>query len=257
VTKKVVFADLDGTFLNEKYEYTEIKPIVHKLSALGCSVVFCSSKTRQEIEFYRKVTGINEPFISENGAAVFIPQSYFPLKYDCHKSPRYNIIRLGTPYETLRKKLLDIKKKSLAEIVGFGDMTLQELAYDTGLPMHLARLAQKREHDEPFRIIEGKKAPILKAITKEGLKCTEGGRYFHLTGDNDKGKAVSVLKTLYNQTFGQIETFAVGDGPNDLPMLKAVDKPFFISKKPQAKFNAWSGILQLISAKPLSNPLLH
>ena len=257
MTKKVVFADLDGTFLNDQYEYTEIKPIVQDLSALGCSVVFCSSKTRREIEFYRKVTGIAEPFISENGAAIFIPQNYFPQNYDCQKSPRYNIIRLGTPYENLRKKLLDIKEKTKAEIVGFGDMTLQELAYDTGLPLHLAKLAQKREHDEPFRIIGGKKAPVLKAIKKERLKCTEGGRYFHLTGDNDKGKAVNVLKNLYNQAFGQTETFAVGDGPNDLPMLKVVDKPFFIAKKPESKFNAWSRILQLISAKTIGNPLFH
>jgi mannosyl-3-phosphoglycerate phosphatase len=247
--KKVVFADLDGTFLNDKYEYAETKPIVDKLSAFGCSVVFCSSKTREEIEFYRKATGINEPFISENGAAIFIPKHYFPLNYNCYKTPRYNIIRLGTPYKILRKKLSEIKEKTSAKITGFGDMSLQELAFDTGLPMYMAKLAQKRENDEPFRIIEGKKASVLKAITKEGLSCSQGGRYFHLMGDNDKGKAVNVLKNLYSQTFGQIETIGVGDGPNDIPMLKAVDKPFLITKKPAARLNAWLGILESIKAK--------
>jgi mannosyl-3-phosphoglycerate phosphatase len=257
VIKKVVFADLDGTFLNEQYEYADTKPIVDKLCASGCAVVFCSSKTRQEIEFYRKAAGINEPFISENGAAIFIPKHYFSHDYNCHKTPHYSIIRLGTPYQTLRKKLSEIKEKTSAKIVGFGDMNLQELAFDTGLPLPMARLAQKREHDEPFRIIEGKQAFILNAIKKEGLKCTQGGRYFHLTGDNDKGKAVNVLKHLYNQAFGQTQTFGVGDGPNDLPMLKAVDKPFFITKKPQARFNAWSAILQLIDAKASPNSILH
>jgi hypothetical protein len=35
-------------------------------------------------------------------------------------------------------------------------------------------------------------------------------------------------------------------------MLKAVDKPFFINKKAggNSRFNAWTGILQLIRAKP-------
>jgi mannosyl-3-phosphoglycerate phosphatase len=246
----VIFADLDGTFLNDKYDYSETKPIVNQLSALGGSIVFCSSKTRNEIEFYRKAVGINEPFIAENGAAIFIPKRYFPFSYACTKTSRYNIIRLGTPYGTLRKKLTEIKTKTAATIVGFGDMSLEELAFDTGLPLNLAKLAQKREHDEPFRIVKGNKTSILKAIKNEGLHCTEGGRYFHITGDSDKGKAITVLKNLYCQMFGRIETFGVGDGPNDLPMLKVVDRPFFIKKKPgvNSRFNAWAGILQLIGA---------
>ena len=245
-TKSVIFADLDGTFLNNKYDYSETKPIVNRLSALGGSIVFCSSKTRNEIEFYRRATGINEPFIAENGAAIFIPKRYFSFKFDCAKTSNYNVIRLGTSYHTLRQKLAEIKEKTAAKIVGFGDMTLKELAYDTGLPLNLAKLAQWREHDEPFRIIEGDKKNVLNAIKREGLHFTEGGRYFHLTGNTDKGKAVAVLKSLYSQTFGRIETFGVGDGPNDLPMLKAVDKPFFIRRQVgvNSRFNAWMGILQ-------------
>ena len=256
-TKSVIFADLDGTFLNDKYDYSETKPIVNQLSALGGSIVFCSSKTRNEIEFYRKTVDIKEPFIAENGAAIFIPKSYFPFSYACTTTSRYNVIRLGTPYKILRQKLAEIKVKTAAKIVGFGDMTLEELAYDTGLPLDLAKLAQKREHDEPFSILEGNKSHVLKAIKREGLHCTEGGRYFHLTGNTDKGKAVNVLKNLYCQMFGRVETFGVGDGPNDLPMLKVVDRPFFIKKKAgvNSRFNAWTGILQLVygKAKPYAS----
>ena len=250
-TKNVIFADLDGTFLNDKYDYTETKPIVNKLSALGGSIVFCSSKTRKEIEFYRKAVSINEPFIAENGAAIFIPKHYFPFSYNCTQTLQYNVIRLGTSYEALRKKLDKIKEKTAAKLVGFGDMTVEELAYDTGLPMHLALLSQKREHDEPFRILDGNKSSVLKAIKQQGLKCTKGGRYFHLTGNTDKGKAINILKNLYCQMFARIETFGVGDGPNDLSMLKVVDRPFLIEQKTSAnsRFNAWTRILQLIGAK--------
>jgi mannosyl-3-phosphoglycerate phosphatase len=249
-TKTVIFADLDGTFLDDKYNYNHTKPIVNQLSALGGSVVFCSSKTRDEIEFYRKAVGIKEPFIAENGAAIYIPKGYFPFSYACTKTSEYNVIRLGASYETLRRKLAEIKQKTAAKIVGFGDMTLEELAYDTGLPLNLAKLAQKREHDEPFRIIEGNKTRVLETIKHEGLKCIEGGRYFHLTGNTDKGKAINVLKSLYGQMFGRVETFGVGDGPNDLPMLKVVDKPFFIKKKigVNVSFNAWTGILRYVGA---------
>ncbi len=47
--------------------------------------------------------------------------------------------------------------------------------------------------------------------------------------------------------FGRVETLGVGDGPNDLPMLKVVDKPFFIKKTGvNSRLNAWMGILRLI-----------
>jgi mannosyl-3-phosphoglycerate phosphatase len=252
-TKTVVFADLDGTFLDDNYNYQDTKPIVNQLAAMGGSIVFCSSKTRSEIEYYQKAVGINEPFVAENGAAIFIPKGYFSFRYPCTKTQSYNIIRLSTSYDTLRKKLSQIKRKTAAKIIGFGDMTLEELARDTGLTLNLARLAKKREHDEPFRIVEGDKASILNAITNEGLHCTRGGRYFHLIGNADKGKAVSILKNLYCQMFGKVESFGIGDGHNDLPMLKVVEKPFLINKKAgvNSGFIVWKRILQLVDYKTI------
>jgi mannosyl-3-phosphoglycerate phosphatase len=253
-TKTVVFADLDGTFLDDNYGCQDTKPIVSQLAALGGSIVFCSSKTRGEIEFYRKAVGINEPFIAENGAAIFIPKNYFPFNYACAKTARYNIIRLGASYATLREKLAQIKQKTAAKIVGFGDMTHEEVAKDAGLTLKLAKLAKKREHDEPFRIVKGNKTSILNTIRNEGLHCTEGGRYFHLTGNTDKGKAVTILKNLYDQMFGKVDSFGIGDGPNDLPMLKVVDRPFFIKKKAgvNSSFIGWKRILQLIGSKAIA-----
>lgn len=245
----MIFADLDGTFLDEGYGCHHTKPIVDQLHALGGSVVFCSSKTREEIEYYRRSAGIDEPFIAENGGTIYIPKGYFPFDYAGAKTQHYNIIRLGTSYQILRKKLAEIGQTTAAKLLGFGDMTLEELAYDTGLPLDLARLAKRREHDEPFRIVEGSRARVLRAIRHEGLKCTQGGRYLHLTGNSDKGKAVAVLKSLYGEMFGRLETYAVGDGPNDAPMLRAVDKPFFIAKAHMnARLNAWLGILHTVGA---------
>jgi mannosyl-3-phosphoglycerate phosphatase len=168
-----------------------------------------------------------------------------------YQNPSYNVIRLGVSYATLREKLASIKRKTASKIIGFGDMTLEEVAHDAGLTLALAKLAKKREHDEPFHIVEGNKTSILNAIKNEGLKCVEGGRYFHLTGNTNKGRAVDVLKSLYCRMFGKVETYGVGDGPNDLPMLNVVDKPFFIKKKAgdNGRLFAWKGILQLMSAK--------
>jgi mannosyl-3-phosphoglycerate phosphatase len=126
--------------------------------------------------------------------------------------------------------------------LGFGDMTLKEIAQDSGLPLELAALAKNREYDEPFKIICGDEQEVIQAINDQGLSYTKGGQYFHLLGKTDKGKAVATLKNLYLQEFGEIVTLGIGDGPNDLSMLKIVDKPFFIADSKDA-FRMWQDIL--------------
>ena len=246
--KIVIFTDLDGTLLDEKYDYQNIKPIISQLLALNAPIVFCTSKTKSEIKFYMEKMGMNEPFIAENGAAIFIPNGYFPLNYAyTRETTSHHIIELGVPYSIVRQKLAEVQIKTATDIVGFGDMTPEEIAQDTGLSVDLAELAKKREYDEPFRIVGGDEKTVLSAMKREGLNCIRGAKYFHLLGDSDKGKAVTILKDLYSQVFGGIVTFGVGDGPNDLEMLKVVDTPFLISEKTNetSRRAVWRKILHL------------
>jgi len=246
----VVFTDLDGTILDEKYDWRSVQPMISELLALDAAVVFCSSKTRAEIEFYRKAIGIGDPFAVENGSAIFIPKGYFTTSYAFSRQTyNYNVIELGVPYSAVRKALTHAKRTLSAEIVGFGDMTVVEAAKETGLPLRLARLAKQREYDEPFQILKGDEQEVLTAIGKEGLSCTRGNRYFHAFGNTDKGKATAALRDLYAREFGEIATFGVGDSHNDLPMLKEVDTPFFIreGEHENTRVAVWRKILCLVA----------
>ena len=229
--KIVIFSDLDGTLLDEKYEYQKSKPIISQLLVLNVPIVFCSSKTKTEIEFYRKEMGINDPFISENGSAIFIPRGYFQFDYSfTRQTPKYNLIELGTAYSTVRETLEKVSKRSATKIIGFGDMTVDEIANDCGLPPKLARLAKRRRYDEPFRIIAGSEKEVLNLIIKEGFNYTKGGRYFHIMGKTDKGTAVTLLKDLYAKRFSKLVTYGLGDSPNDLSMLEVVDIPILVKE---------------------------
>ena len=58
-----------------------------------------------EIEYFRTKLGINDPFISENGAAILLPTGYFEAgKYWTKQSKQYDIIELGIAYSSIRKK---------------------------------------------------------------------------------------------------------------------------------------------------------
>lgn len=229
----IVFTDLDGTLLDEKYSYEAAKPAINVLLCSKIPIVFCSSKTRAEIEVYCNEIGITDPFISENGAAIFIPSSYFNFSYEYTKQRLpYNIIELGIEYSTLREKFKKIMRITGYKIIGFGDMTEEEIAKDCGLDLKSAGLSKKRDYDEVFRIVEGKESEILRLIKEEGLNYTKGGIYYHIMGDNDKGRAVRILAELYKKEYKDkdVKTLGLGDSLNDLPMLKAVDIPVLVKK---------------------------
>jgi mannosyl-3-phosphoglycerate phosphatase len=243
-----VFADLDGTILDAHYDFNQTQPIIRKLIALDASIVLASSKTRSEVEFYRKHLGIKDPFIVENGSAIYIPKKYFKTTFTYSKQHRqYYVIEIGTPYSVIREKIESIRKETRATIIGFGDLTAQEVAKDTGLSIELAQLAKTREYDEPFRIIEGSEKAVIETIEREGLCCTLGGRYFHALGDADKGKATDLLKQLYHQEFQKTVTIGIGDSPNDFPMLAKVVKSFIITANKSAAL-CWHEILNLTEA---------
>jgi mannosyl-3-phosphoglycerate phosphatase len=243
----VIFSDIDGSILDEKYEFRNIEPILWRLLASDVSIVLTSSKTTSEIEYYQKKWQICDPFISENGSAIVIPPHYFESS---KKTERPSVIELGINYTIIREKLAIIKKQTGAEIVGFGDMTVEQISQDSALPLDLAVLAKERKYSEPFRILHGKKTAVFKAMLENGLSFTKGGRYLTALGNTDKGKAVLILKNLYLKNFEKIFTLGVGDSDNDFSLLTATDKSFYI-RTPALIEPIWKEILEFVESYSL------
>ncbi len=233
----IVYTDVDGTLVDENYSSEAAKAAIEELIKREVPIVFCTSKTRREIEVYRSQLGIKDPFISENGGAIFIASNYFEFdyRYDYELSSddqRYRVIELGTSYEELRRRLKEVEEESQGtfKLRGFGDMSAEEVAMDSGLTLQEAELSKMREYDEAFKVLAGERARIFEKIEAKGLHFTMGGRYCHILGDNDKGKAVEILNALYKKRYARMKTIGLGDSLNDLPMLRAVDIPVLVAK---------------------------
>jgi mannosyl-3-phosphoglycerate phosphatase len=115
--------------------------------------------------------------------------------------------------------------------VGFSDMTVGDVAEECGLPVLDAQLAKLREFDEPFRLLDpdpALRSRFLKALHKRGLKAVSGGRYDHVTGNADKGRAVVALRSLIPDRVGPVVLAGLGDGFNDVSMLREVDLPVIV-----------------------------
>ena len=231
IPKLLIFTDLDGTLLDqETYSFKQALPALEVIQRKGIPLILSSSKTRAEMEVYRRELRNNHPFISENGGAIFIPKEYFSFQFPYDRElDGYAVLELGTFYLQIIEVLKSIRQETGVQITGFSDLTEEELTSLCGLSLEEAKFAKKREYDEPFMIKGGlKEIEIVKEeIKKRGMGYTWGGRFHHIFGKNDKGKAVEILKELYENQFFSIYTIGIGDSLNDLPMLSAVDHPIF------------------------------
>lgn len=229
--KKIIFTDLDGTFLNhDDYSFSSSKESLAKIANEKIPLIFTTSKTKIEVENLQKKVGIKEPFIVENGAAIFFPKDYRNFDFSFLDSfEEYHILQLGLTY----KQILNFYNKYKEEfgMKGFSDMSDEELSSLTNLELKKIKYSKQRGFTEPFIIEDEKDLKNLKNLAATyKIKITKGGRFYHLIGEKqDKGKAVlkaiEVFKKVYDSS---LESIALGDGENDIPMLEKVDLPIII-----------------------------
>lgn len=229
MAKKVVFTDLDGTLLEVgTYGFEAAKPALELLKERGIPIVLCTSKTRREVEMWQQRLGVYGPFITENGGGVFIPLC-FPKPDDFKPSNGYWRLELGIPYSYIRRVILELRGKGF-KIRGFGDMEVGEIARITGMTLVEASFAKEREFSEPC-LYEGELDVLKGVLAEKGLTFWKGGRFLHVQGPHDKGKAMAVLEDLYRKEMGEIETIALGDGLVDIPMLERAKWPVIVKRK--------------------------
>jgi mannosyl-3-phosphoglycerate phosphatase len=231
----VIFTDLDGTLLDaRRYTFEAAIPGLRKVREAGVPLVICTSKSQAEIQFWREQLDNRDPYILESGGGIVIPDGYFEPEWaesicpDRRRVDDGTLLVLGTPYADLRQALRELKTEGFA-VRGVGDMTASEFAELTGLSLEQAEMAKDRHFDEPF-VFSGGDAELesLKlSIREKGLRFSRG-RLFHITGDNDKGRAVRLLERLYEKKLGELRTVGLGDSPLDFPMFEVVDQPVLV-----------------------------
>ncbi len=233
-TEFVIFTDLDGALLDhDTYAWEPAAEALALCRRLGVPVVLVSSKTRAEIEVIRNALQLQWPFISENGGGIAFPNECVqPPPPEAVPKAGEHVWHLGVRYDIVTRAFREIREElGRPGLRGFSDMDVQEIALLTGLPKEDAERAARREYDEPFVAGEpyGIDMDLLaRAAHKRGLRVTAGGRFFHLFGACDKGEAVSRLFDWFRLERPGLRSVGLGDGPNDIPMLKRVDVPVLV-----------------------------
>lgn len=231
----VVFTDLDESLLDrERYAFEDARPALEELRKRAIPLVFCSSKTAAESLHFQERLGIAEPFVVEGGGGIYVPKGYFAkLPGETRDRGGWELLPLSAEYDEILKGLGHIKEFTANSVRGFDDLSVEELAQETGLPLEMAARAKRREFDEPFRFVRREEeyaAHLSRLANERGLRVSKGGRYYHLHGDTDKGRAVRVLKQLFRAKRGAGRTAGLGDSEMDMPMLAEVERPVIIPR---------------------------
>lgn len=208
----LIVTDLDGSLLDHhSYRWDAASDWLTELKRHEVPVVLCSSKTAAEIINLQKRLGLEGlPFIAENGAIV-----------QTASEQRVRIPAASPPYERFCQIVTELKAQYKFD--GFRDFSDSEIAAMTGLSEADAALAQQREASEVivWRDDESALSAFQDVLMQHQLMLTQGGRFWHIlpTGSG-KGAA---LRYLLNTLDVNPVTIGLGDGPNDAPMLEAVD----------------------------------
>ena len=117
----IVFSDLDGTLLDhDTYGYEPARPALGLIRSKRIPLILCSSKTRAEMAGIRQQLKLEDPFITENGGAIYVPHKTFPIKDSPFRAQgESQIIELGRPYEQLVSSLQEIREETGLPLTGF------------------------------------------------------------------------------------------------------------------------------------------
>ena len=204
-----VVSDVDGTLMDHSYDLTPAKETIKILQKLSIPVILCTSKTASEVKLIRKDLNLTDPYIVENGAAIY-GESLDEVNGE---------IILGEKYEILEGILNLISREIDYQLIPLNNLSDQEATKLTGLIGNSLNLMRDRHWSMPFlnppSFLEEKINILCK---KFNVDIFRGNRMSHLLSANsNKGKAINALKK--NSNIQNIQIVGLGDSPNDLPLL--------------------------------------
>lgn len=210
----LIATDLDGTLLDENYNIVPALDSLKWLKNLGIPIIPCTSKTAAEVQKFRRQYSLCDPYIVENGAAIYGLNEY---------KLGASHINLGKGHSELRPLLDKLSEAIGHELIAFEDLSRTAIKKLTGLKSDDIDLAVKRLWSVPFLNPSAEYLQRLNHIARElDLTIVQGNRMSHLLDKNcSKGNAINKLKKIIKDP--NILVIGLGDSPNDYSLLKTAD----------------------------------
>jgi len=238
-----IVTDVDGTLMDHFYDLTPAKETITWLQKLEIPVILCTSKTKSEVKIIRNELNIKDPYIVENGGAVYGEYS---------DGKEWELI-LGKSYSSLEKILDNLSKNINFKLIPLNSLSNDEATKLTGLEGESLNLMRDRHWSMPFLNPPDSFDEDLKKLCEiYDVDIFRGNRMSHLLS-KDSNKGIAIKKLLQKKKNLNVQIIGLGDSPNDLPLLLNSNYKVVISgiKGPnQLLVNELKGNKFCISKKP-------
>jgi mannosyl-3-phosphoglycerate phosphatase len=223
----VVVTGLDGTVIERDVSVVpDAQPAIDLLAAQAIPLVIHSSRTRAEIERFQHTLQIAAPFISENGGALFLPYGSVPIVPErARPGVGCQLIPFGRPYHEIVQALRWSCRELGAQVVGFADLSIEEVGREIDAPLSEACLAKLREYSELFRIVDESdklRSRLFAALHRQGLRCSRA-RGHHLIAAADPGAGLRALRAIWKRAGWSPVLVGLAGTSEDVPWLQEVD----------------------------------
>lgn len=228
-TKPVVYCMVDP-FLSSRSKFLYgFDQFQAELDQLQIPCVWLSSRSRMQLDEPRRRVGHVEPFVAEDGCAVYLPEDYFHLKGSkTVRLGRFTCIPIAKQLPVAAEALESLSEESGVPVVPLRSLSPRELAQNTGLPNHEAELARQRDFDELFFFAGASEEDLarFKSMSQQKkLALREHGAFWSLAVDADLPRCIREVGDLYDRSLhAHANRFAIAVMSESAGIFPACDR---------------------------------
>ncbi len=208
----LLFSDVDDTMLDRSGRYA-LGPRALARYRTRLRIVLASSRSVAELAAVQRDLQLDGPVVAENGAVLAFPATDGARDVVITGRRSWRIERIGAAADVLRRTLQASLEGATIELQPSTDRVGSVL----------------------FRAPGGASSATLHSLVArlrgQGLVVSSGGEWFALTGGADKGTGVRTMLREMAWPAEESLVAGVGDGDNDLPMLRTVSRGYVVRRQ--------------------------
>lgn len=230
----LVFVGIDGLSAGLEPSHLDgVRAALGRLEQMGVPVVLWSGTSRAEIEWLRARLNVRGPFVSEHGAALFLPGGGAATAGtpSTRTVAGYDVVEFAWPYAQVAAIVRRVAEAVGVAIATLGDMSIDEASQILAVPLLQARLAKLREYVESFLVMDRapeRRTRLLRALQAAGLTTWRAAPFDAAAGLGDPCQALDTARRLLSGGRDRIMTVGVGSRVEDLPMLKTAARRILV-----------------------------
>ena len=242
-----LFSALEDVLINSHtFKWDSAREILNQAYLEQIPWMVWSHWTVQEVIYFRGQLGLVDPFIAENGGALYIPFGYFDFEVNTVQREGHEIIENGLKAEFLREFLEDFRRENKLPLKFADEFSVQEFAEMARIPYHVAGFRQNSLYSiafyvEPYASGNWEKE-LFQQAQNRGIIIRKDGLIYTAVGNNDERALVAKLRKLIRRNLDvSPKIIGIGARSSDKPYLENADWVFWFKKRGMSVKNPTSG----------------